>query len=253
MNTPDTSSKEVIIFNLEQELNADTYIKFNPNTGETYEFNYDLETDLGAKLLDTNDNGLIDKVEIHLQDGEKGDVDGELNGFIYDPGLLATSGTNPTNPTPDPETLLDDPFYRFQNTNQAGTYLFAGEIEAESIRNNFIPPFVEEGLAFNVSFESTDDLVRFNRFQSNFLPGTYIFASEGESESIRANFSDAFTEEGIAFYAYGADDNQGQDVIRFRNQNNNTYLFVLGDEAQNIEQNFSDTFTREGVAFEVIT
>ena len=69
--------------------------------------------------------------------------------------------------------------------------------------------------------------------------------------SIRRNFSDTFTEEGVAFYAYGADDNQGEDVIRFRNNNNNTYLFALGDEARSIRNNFADTFIEEGVAFEV--
>ena len=74
------------------------------------------------------------------------------------------------------------------------------------------------------------------------------------AESIRDNFSDTFSEEGTAFYAYGADDNRGQDVIRFRNKNvPGTYLFALPQEAQNIRQNIPDIFIEEGVAFEVQT
>ena len=56
---------------------------------------------------------------------------------------------------------------------------------------------------------------------------------------------------GIAFYTLGADTDVGQDVIRFRNTNNNTYLFALGEEVNSIRQNFADVFVEEGVAFEV--
>ena len=148
---------------------------------------------------------------------------------------------------------LDDPLTRFRNTNvPTGTYLFAGEDEARGVRENFVPPFLEEGVAFNVSLEEQDGLVRFNRFRNNFISGTYIFASEEESVGIRANFSDTFTEEGTAFYAYGSDAGVGEDVIRFRNVNNNTYIFALGAEAQGIRDNFSSTFIEEGAAFEVV-
>ena len=147
---------------------------------------------------------------------------------------------------------LDDPLVRFRNKNiSSGTYLLAGAEEAENIRNNFPDVFEEEGFAFNVSLGEKDGLVKFNRFRNNNINGTYIFANEEESESIRENFADVFTEEGTAFYAYGADADQGQDVVRFRNINNNTYLFTLGAEAQSVRQNFSDVFMEEGVAFEV--
>lgn len=150
------------------------------------------------------------------------------------------------------DDILDDPLIRFRNKNiSSGTYLFAGAEEAESIRNNFLDVFEEEGFAFNVSLDENDGLVKFNRFQNNNINGTYIFANEEESKSIRENFADVFTEEGTAFYAYGADADQGQDVVRFRNINNNTYLFALGAEAQSVRQNFTDVFVEEGVAFEV--
>ncbi len=159
---------------------------------------------------------------------------------------------NPVTPSDTPGNLLNDPIFRFQNGNLPGTFLFAGERESESIRQNFSPPFIEEGKAFNVSLEENDELIRFNRFSNNQVQGTYLYATEAESVSIRENFSDVFTEEGIAFYSYGADANKGVDVIRFRNKNvAGTYVFVLEEEANSIRQNFSNVFEEEGVAFEV--
>jgi Ca2+-binding RTX toxin-like protein len=85
----DSEFQEVIEIKLEQEQNVNTFVKVNPETGETFEFNYNPATGLGAELLDTNTNGLVDLVKIHLKDGGIGDTDGELNGIIYDPGTLA--------------------------------------------------------------------------------------------------------------------------------------------------------------------
>jgi Ca2+-binding RTX toxin-like protein len=85
----DSEFQEVIEIKLEQEQNVNTFVKVNPETGETFEFNYNPATGLGAELLDTNANGLVDLVKIHLKDGGEGDVDGEINGIVYDPGTLA--------------------------------------------------------------------------------------------------------------------------------------------------------------------
>jgi|688.fasta_scaffold98898_2 hypothetical protein len=74
---------------LASEVNATAYVKVNPNTGEAYDFTFDPVTGLGAELLDTNKNGLVDSLRIHLQDGARGDVDGVVNGEIRDPGVLA--------------------------------------------------------------------------------------------------------------------------------------------------------------------
>ncbi|MBL1211582.1 NHL repeat-containing protein, partial [Geminocystis sp. GBBB08] len=45
---------------------------------------------------------------------------------------------------------LKTPVYRFQNKDIPSTYLYAGEQEAQNIRQNY-PNFKEEGFAFNVS------------------------------------------------------------------------------------------------------
>ncbi len=144
---------------------------------------------------------------------------------------------------------LNTPFFRFQNSDRPGTYLFAGEPESQSIRQNF-PNFVEEGFAFYVGDVPDDDLIVFNRFQNTAVPGTYLYAGEVESGNIRQNFPD-FVEEGVAFYAYGADANRGVDFYRFQNsQQPGTYIFVGEQERQNILANFPQ-FVEEGVAFEV--
>lgn len=184
------------------------------------------------------------------------------NGFIGEDSFTYTvndgqANSNPatvtirTNPNPvcnDP--VLDTPLNRFQNSSLSGTFLFAGLDESQSIRQEFTQ-FNEEGFAFCVASEPGDNLVRFNRFQNSAVPGTYLFASEEESVNIRENFIPPFVEEGIAFYAYGADANIGQDVIRFQNsQRPGTYIFVLPEEAASIRANFPQ-FIEEGVAFEV--
>lgn len=147
--------------------------------------------------------------------------------------------------------VLSDTFTRFQNSAQPGTYLFTNDAESQNVKANFSPPFVEEGMAFKVSMEFNDELLKFNRFQNSSVPGTYLYANEAESASILQNFPQ-FQLEGTAFYAYGADANKGQDFYRFQNSElPGTYIFVGEAERQSIKANFPQ-FVEEGIAFEAI-
>lgn len=89
-----------------------------------------------------------------------------------------------------------------------------------------------------------------NRFQNRDLSGTYLFADEAESVSIRRNFPN-FIEEGQAFRVAVE---PGADLIRLnRFQNSSvpgTYLFADETESVSIRQNFPN-FIEEGVAFYV--
>ncbi|MDJ0651380.1 MAG: peptidylprolyl isomerase [Xenococcaceae cyanobacterium MO_188.B19] len=146
---------------------------------------------------------------------------------------------------------LNSPIYRFQNSKIPGTYLFVGEEERDRINENFADTFTEEGLAFKVAVEEGDDLIPLYRFQSTITPGTYLFAQEEERVSINENFADSFTEEGLAFYVYGADSGWARDFSRFQNSDRQgTYLYATGDERDNIRVNFPN-FVEEGTAFEV--
>jgi hypothetical protein len=208
-----------------------------PNGNYSITFVGDLDSDLQEDVVTTSATINGENVKLDLTPDSSP---------TSNPNLKPTP--NPP-PTPNPDSLLQSPIFRFQNKNQPGTYLFAGEAESANIRENF-PEFEEEGFAFFVGIEAGDDLIPMYRFQNTLIPGTYLYAGDMEAQNIRRNFTH-FREEGIAFYVYGADANQGEDIYRFQNiQVPGTYLFVTNSERQNILQNFLD-FQEEGVAFEV--
>ncbi len=147
---------------------------------------------------------------------------------------------------------LNTPIYRFQSNVTPGTYLFVGDEERQNINQNFANSFTEEGIAFNAAIEPNSELLSLFRFQSSQRPGTYLFAGEAERNSINTdpNLSNAFTEEGIAFYIYGVGAGEATPFSRFQNSLiPGTYLYATGFEADNIRANFSN-FIEEGIAFE---
>ena len=149
--------------------------------------------------------------------------------------------------------LLDTPFIRFQNSGVPGTYVYATGAEADSIRANQ-PGFVEEGVAFSAAIAPDDDLIALNRLESNQLPGTFLYVGDEELASINAdpNFSNAFTNQGVTFYVYGAGAGEESPFNRFQNSDvPGTYLYATGAEADNIRANFPG-FIDEGVAFEAL-
>jgi hypothetical protein len=146
---------------------------------------------------------------------------------------------------------LTTPIIRFQNTDKPGTYLFAGEQEAASIRQNN-KNFKEEGLAFQVAVSKDDPLMQpFYRFKNTEKgrEGTYLFAGDQEATSIRSKFKN-FVEEGLAFYAYSAGVGGGTtEFSRFQNKSlPGTYLFTGPSETSSVLTNFP-SFTAEGSAF----
>ena len=146
---------------------------------------------------------------------------------------------------------LDTPFIRFQNSDVPGTYVYATGEEAANIRAN-LPGFVEEGLAFNAAITPNDELIALSRLESNEIPGTFLYVGEEELNNINAdpNFSNAFTNQGIAFYVYGVGANQATPFTRFQNSDvPGTYLYATGEEVVNIRENFK-SFIEEGLAFE---
>jgi len=171
--------------------------------------------------------------------------------FVDDTFSVTVSESGGTGGIGSNNSLLDTSFFRFQNSNVPGTYLYAFGDEAQSIRNNF-PGFVEEGVAFNAAIQPDDELIPLYRFQSNQLPGTFVFVGEEERNGINANpnLSGSFTEEGIAFYVYGAGSNEETAFSRFQNSSlPGTFFYASGPEADGIRANFPN-FIDEGIAFE---
>ncbi|WPF87624.1 Calx-beta domain-containing protein [Cyanobacterium aponinum AL20118] len=235
----------------EGEAEVKLYFDGNHEFNRYYIFNtqnqryevFDFNGDTGAELFDEDDDSNYEGVILHLQDGSEHDLDGARNGVILKRGFFA--GGNP------PETVLNKPMYRFRNSDyDTGAYLYAGEIESESIRKNY-PNFVEEGFAFYVSTTPQDGLITFNRFQNLDYPGSYLYAGETESESIRENYPN-FVEEGIAFYAYPQGSQMADVISRFQNNDLlGSYLYTSEPETDNVISNYVN-FNLEGIAFEAV-
>ncbi|MDJ0647261.1 MAG: cohesin domain-containing protein [Xenococcaceae cyanobacterium MO_188.B19] len=89
-----------------------------------------------------------------------------------------------------------------------------------------------------------------NRFQNKDRPGTFLFANEGESVTIRRDFPN-FDEEGPAFKVSQEAADGLIRLNRFQNENvPGTYLFATEGESVNIRRDFPN-FKEEGVAFYV--
>ncbi len=207
-----------------------------------------------ASIPVIEDDDLIQDGSLNTPEDDNSAQDGSLNTPEDDNSAQDGSLNTPEDVDSAQDPFLNTPIYRFQSLNTSGTYLYAAGAEAENIRKNFASSFVEEGMAFNTAIEPHEQLIPLFRFQSNHLPGTYLFVREDERNSINANpnLSNSFTEEGIGFYVYGAGSQKGATFSRFQNANiPGTYLYATGAEADNIRKNFPN-FIEEGPAFEVV-
>lgn len=92
------------------------------------------------------------------------------------------------------------------------------------------------------------------RFQSNEIPGTFLYVGEEERQNIEQNLADDFVNEGIAFNAAIAPDDDLIAFFRFQStQMPGTFLYVGEDERNSInaDPNLSNSFTDEGISFYV--
>ena len=167
---------------LDQEIKANAYVKVNPNTGEAFDFTYDPITGLGAELLDTNKNGLVDSLRMHLQDGAKGDVDGLINGQIRDPGLLADA----------PRQSV----YRFFKASK-GVHLYSSSEEERAIVNaNPEWGYKDEGVAYDALVTQGKALHRFFNAKASYH---FMTTNDEEAKTVKANPAWGFSYEGESF------------------------------------------------------
>ena len=167
---------------LDKEVKANAYVKVNPNTGEAFDFTYDPITGLGSELLDTNKNGLVDSLRIHLQDGAKGDVDGLINGEIRDPGLLADA----------PRQSV----YRFFKASK-GVHLYSSSEEERAIVNaNPEWGYKDEGVAYDALVTQGKALHRFFNAKASYH---FMTTNDEEAKTVKANPEWGFSYEGESF------------------------------------------------------
>ena len=243
---------------------------FNSTLSASIFFDHD-RGDLDLQLLDGFGNEIDSSLSI--SDNETVEASGLSNGTYYlrvysaEGQLLGNeydlrwddfnNTPNPTpNPTPDPTPDIsgfDTQYYRFQNTDVPGTYIFVDEVERQNILVNF-KSFVEEGPAFKVRLQpGGDDLIAINRYQSTRTPGTYLFTTADEFQNDPLINQNDFYLEGQAFYAYRANSGNGTNFYRFENTDRpGTYLFPGPSERENILVNFT-SFEDQGMVWAVET
>ncbi|MDJ0718329.1 MAG: hypothetical protein QNJ54_29575 [Prochloraceae cyanobacterium] len=219
----------------------------NPNTDRELQVSYallqafpDAQTDLFNARFEVSDpfDGTTEVVTTGV----------ESTGFdplnLITPTLTIESTDGPIAPDD-----LDTQIYRFESRITPGTFLFVGEAERRSVLQNFADQFRQQGEAFLAADAPGTGLIRINRFQSTNRLGTYFYAGEAESVSVRQNPN--WDEEGIAFYVYGADSGIGTTFNRFKDSSGqHTGLLAGPDETNNILQNVPG-FQSEGPAFNV--
>ena len=76
---------------LTREVNATACLHINPISGAVQDNTYDPTSDQGVELIDSDGNGLVDALRLHLRDGSATDNDGGFNGQIQETLMLAVA------------------------------------------------------------------------------------------------------------------------------------------------------------------
>ena len=249
-NTSPEVTNPILDFIIPEELGRQTLdlSKFflDPDGDQiTFSVESNSNTELVTTVLDGSN------LNLDVLDGQSGNAEitvrAAANGQFVDETFSVTVDDGNSE-----ESILNSPIYRFQSNIMPGTFLYVQEEERVSINQNFNDSFIEEGIAFNAAIEPDDELIPFFRFQNNQMPGTYLYVGEAERNTINidSNLANNFTDEGIAFYAYGVGAGEETPFYRFQNSDvPGTYLYATGTEADNIRADFPN-YIEEGIAFE---
>ena len=151
----------------------------------------------GLDLLDTPftrfQNSSIPGTYVYATGDEVDNIRANQPGFVEE-GVAFSAAI-----APDDDLIA---FSRLESNQLPGTFLYVGDEELASINAdpNFSNAFTNQGVAFYVYGAGAGEETPFNRFQNSGVPGTYVYATGAEADSIRANFP-GFIDEGVAFEA----------------------------------------------------
>ncbi|ACK71981.1 5'-Nucleotidase domain protein [Gloeothece citriformis PCC 7424] len=146
---------------------------------------------------------------------------------------------------------LNAPVYRFYNPITRG-YFFTSNIgERDNLLANPQSGYNFEGVAFNASNSSGNNLVAVYRFYNPIIRGHFFTANLGERDNLLANPQFSYNFQGVGFYAYGAEASLGADVYRFYNPISQQHFLTanLGERA-NLLANPQFGYNFQGVGFE---
>ncbi|MES2759278.1 MAG: Ig-like domain-containing protein, partial [Pseudomonadota bacterium] len=198
-----------VIIDLPAGVTANTFLKWDPVAMRWFNFVDDQRLDTlddGATLIDANSDGKIDRVVVTLTDGGRGDADGQVNGMIVDPGMLAQVAATPVH------SILLANGDRFYTTSAAEALQYA-----KGVAN------VYEG----VRFDSLSDTPAARQMEARWQPFTedWFFGASPTADPYLCYEATG----GAGFRAAGAGAGIGVDFHLFTNADGMTQLLTPGE------------------------
>ncbi len=146
-----------------------------------------------------------------------------------------------------------EPVFRFFSPTLDCHFFTANEAEALKLVNNFSDVWEFENVAFfALADASVAGALPVYRFFSPVLGSHFYTIKEGEKNKLINQFSNIWTFEGIAFFAFAADTRPAQTVpvFRFFNSQDGCHFFTTSEaERDKLINNFPDIWIFEGIAW----
>jgi Repeat of unknown function (DUF5648) len=177
----------------------------------------------------------------HAGDADETDLEGQRRAF----GVATDMGAY------EAQGLM--PVYRFVSP-QTGKYFYTPlEDERDNLIDNFSGTWTPEGIAYYVHLGATDDdLMPVYRFWSPRSGSHFWTINEAEKDRLIDQYSDAWTFEGLAFYAYPewSQPEDSKPVYRFWSASLGAHFYTIDEnEKQRFINTMAGVWTYESVAW----
>jgi len=143
--------------------------------------------------------------------------------------------------------------YRFWSPTTDRHFYTINSAEKDKLINKYSQTWTFEGTVFYAWATPYDpNLVPVYRFWSDRSSSHFYTISEGEKNKLIAKYSDVWTYEGIAFYAYapGRQPADVNPVYRFWKPSDGTHFYTISEDEKNkLIDRYSNIYTFEGIAF----
>jgi hypothetical protein len=148
-------------------------------------------------------------------------------------------------------TILDSsPIHRFWSNSYTHHFYTIDGKEKNSIVDNWPDVWGYEGEAFFGYTTQINSLKPVHRFWSDTFMGHFYTISEEEKNMVQAEWSDIWTYEGVAYYAFSSYQAGSKPLYRFWSDQYVGHFYTTSvEEKDNIIANWPDIWTYEGVAY----
>lgn len=145
------------------------------------------------------------------------------------------------------------PVYRFWSSKTGKHFYTSSEAEKDKLVNKYPGLWTFEGAAYHAyARQSGRALLPVYRFWSDALSGHFWTISEAEKNKLIDRFSDVWTFEGPAFYAYAEGQHAAgaKAVHRFWSETLNAHFYTISEAEKNkLIDRFAHVWSYEGVAW----